>query len=208
MNNYEFTVHLPSVNLINKTVTHMILLNAHSFLIIVIIALSRNHDAASDELIHLPCSRNRKRRFDDDDEHILHDGSSIYSICHGTSSLDTLGYCADIESVCDDRKISKDFILVDVPHVVKKTKEDSAALPDPFPLSTNFRPDVHVCLSTKKMTKTARAAFFTSVAASMFQFKRYPTRDDYVSVAHQILLKYPFLGSKGFGASHVRVLIF
>lgn len=98
----------------------------------------------------------------------------------------------------------KEFLLASLPNLVKKTKEDCTPLPDPFTLPTNFRPDVHLCLTNKKMTKSARAAFFSSVAAAMFQFKRYPSRDDYVSVARQIIGKYPFLGSTGLGASHVR----
>jgi len=90
---------------------------------------------------------------------------------------------------------------------IKKTKEESTPLPDPFPLPTNFCPDVHLCLVKKKMTKASRAAFYTAVAAAMFQYKRYPSRDDFVSVARQIIAKYPFLGSKSFGASHVRSLL-
>ena len=53
------------------------------------------------------------------------------------------------------------------------------------------------------MIKSARAAFYTSVAAAMFQYKQYPTNADYVSVAREIEVKYPFLGSKGFGPSYV-----
>ena len=37
----------------------------------------------------------------------------------------------------------------------------------------------------------------------MFQYKKYRSRDDNFTVARQIVSKYPFLGSKGFGASHV-----
>ena len=95
-----------------------------------------------------------------------------------------------------------DFVLA-TPSVVKKSKEETTPLPDPFPLPSNFRPDVHACLANKKMTKSARAAFFSSVAASMFQFKRYPTRDDYVCVARQIVSTYPFLGSHGLGTTYV-----
>ena len=92
---------------------------------------------------------------------------------------------------------SKSFLLVGIP----STKEDSTPLPDPFPLPTKFRPDVHLCLEKKK--NDDRAAFYTSVAAAMFQYKRYPTNADYVAVARQIEGKYSFLGSKGFGPSYV-----
>lgn len=111
----------------------------------------------------------------------------------------------DCVSADTKSKDSKEYILVGVPKSIKKTKEESTPLPDPFPLPTNFRPDVHLCLA--KMTKASRAAFFTAVAAAMFQYKRYPSRDDFVSVARQIIAKYPFLGSKSFGASHVRSLL-
>ena len=89
------------------------------------------------------------------------------------------------------------------PSVVKKAKEETTPLPDTFPLPSNFRPDFHACLANKKMTKSARAAFFSLVAALMFQFKRYPIRDDYVCVAKQIVSSYPFLGSHGLGTTYV-----
>ena len=54
-----------------------------------------------------------------------------------------------------------------VPKSIKKTKEESTPLPDPFALPTNFRPDVHLCLAKKKMTKTSRAVFYTAVAAAL-----------------------------------------
>ena len=70
----------------------------------------------------------------------------------------TTVYQADTES-----KESKEYIPVGVPKSVKKTKEESTRLPDPFPLPTNFRPDVHLCLAKKKMTKASRAVFYTAV---------------------------------------------
>ena len=117
-----------------------------------------------------------RRLFDNDlacDEPILSTTSASTSSTY-KSTTDT-AYQADNDS--------KEFVLAGVPSSVKKTKEDSSPLPDPFPLPTNFRADVHVCLSKKKMTKSARASFFTAVAAAMFQYKRYPSRNDYVSVA-------------------------
>ena len=85
-----------------------------------------------------------------------------------------------------------------------QSKKKAMVLPDPFPLPTNFRPDVEVCLKKRKMTKCTRVAFFTSVSSALFQYKRFSSRDDYVSVARQIVSKYPFLGSAGFGTSYVR----
>ena len=102
---------------------------------------------------------------------------------------------------------SKQYILDSgcaTPSAVKKFFKEDTPLPDPFPLPTNFRSDVHACLNQKKMTKSARAAYFTAVASAMFQFKRYPSRDDFVSVAREIVGKYPFLGSVGLGTTYVR----
>ena len=53
------------------------------------------------------------------------------------------------------------------------------------------------------MTATAKAAFFSAIAAAMFQFKRFPSRDEKVSVAKQIVSKYPFLGTTGLGTTYV-----
>ena len=99
-------------------------------------------------------------------------------------------------------ELNSDYVLV-APSVIKKSKEETTPLPDPFPLPSNFRPDVHACLDNKRITKSARAAFFSSVAASMFQFKRYPTHDDYVAVARQVVSKYPFFASPGLGSPYV-----
>jgi len=53
------------------------------------------------------------------------------------------------------------------------------------------------------MTTTAKAAYFSAVAGAMFQFKRFPSRDEKVSVAKQIVAKYPFLGTTGLGTTYV-----
>lgn len=146
-----------------------------------------------DILATRPLSSHKRRRLSlesDDDPPIL-------------PSTSTPSTSADSECCAPDPQIKNSFILMDIPNIVKKTKEESTPLPDPFPLPKNFRPDVHLALTSKRMTKTTRATFFSTVAAAMFQYKRYPSRDDYVSVARQIVTKYPFLGSKGFGASHV-----
>ena len=159
-------------------------------------------DAESEEFLHLATTRNRKRRLNDID---VEDGRSLSTSVTGTprNSPSTSAYSADVESLGEKKQKSKDFVLAAMPCAVKKNKEDSMVFPDPFPLPTNFRPDVEVCLEKRKITKCTRAAFFTSVSSAMFQYKRFPSRDDYVSVARQIVGKYPFLGSAGFGASYV-----
>ena len=67
--------------------------------------------------------------------------------------------CTTVYQANTESKESKEYILVGVPKSVKKTKEEST----PFPLPTNFRPDVHLCLAKKKMTKSSRAVFYTAV---------------------------------------------
>ena len=57
------------------------------------------------------------------------------------------------------------------------------------------------------MTTTAKAAFFSAIAASMFQIKRFPSRDEKVSVAKQIVAKYPFLGTIGLGTTYVSCVL-
>ena len=131
------------------------------------------------------CNCKRERVLDDDlscDENVP--SCSTMSNSHGDSES------AD----------SKSFLLLGIPSSIKKTKEDCTPLPDPFP---NFRPDVHLCLEKKTMTKSARVAFYTAVAVAMFQYKQYPTNADYVSIARQVEGKHPFRRSKGFGPSYV-----
>ena len=103
------------------------------------------------------------------------------------------------------KKSKLEFKLTELPVAVKKAKEETSELPDPFSLPSNFRPDVKICLSQGKITKTCRTAFFSAVASAMYRYKRYPTRDDYVSVARQNVEIYPLLGSPQVGTSYVRL---
>lgn len=76
-----------------------------------------------------------------------------------------------------------------------KTEEDEIPLPDPFLLPKNFRSDVATALTSGVMVKEEKKSFFSSIAASMFTYKRYPSRSDYHNVAYEIIAKYPFLKS-------------
>ena len=89
------------------------------------------------------CNRKRKRVLDD-------------LICdeEAPSCSSMLNSCGDSESTD-----SKGFLLVGIPSSIKKTKEDSTPLPDPFPLPTNFRPDVHLCLEKKNYDKICQSCF-------------------------------------------------
>ena len=91
---------------------------------------------------------------------------------------------------------SRKYILKQVPKsVVCKTEDDSIPLPDPFELPKHYRADVEVDLKSGSMTEDTTRAFLSSVAASMFTYKRYPSADDYRNVARVIIQKYPFMKS-------------
>lgn len=93
----------------------------------------------------------------------------------------------------------EEYQLVCLPSTVKRSEDSTRSLPDPFPPPVNYRPDAEECLRQKRMTKSAKSSFFSSIAAAMFQYKRWPSRDEKVQVARQIESKYPFLGVTGFG---------
>lgn len=101
------------------------------------------------------------------------------------------------------KKDNKDYVLF-LPNAVKKVEEDvSQCLPDPFPLPKNYRPDVEECLKLGKMTAASKACFFSTIASAVFHYKKFPTRDEKVSIAKQIVKKYPFLGTPGLGTTYV-----
>jgi len=60
-------------------------------------------------------------------------------------------------------------------------------------LPPNYRADVEIGLSSGIMSKEAKRHFFSSVAASMFKYKKNPTGEEYTRVAIQLIAKYPFL---------------
>ena len=66
-------------------------------------------------------------------------------------------------------------------------------LPGPFPLPTNFRSDMEVCLHQKHMTKEAQKSFISTVASKMFSYKRKPTTTEFMRIATDIIRKYPFM---------------
>ena len=81
------------------------------------------------------------------------------------------------------------------PPGIKKLKMKEQSLPDPYELPGNFRPDVELALSNKQMTKETTKAFISRVAAHIFTYKKYPSQDEYVSVARAVIAKYPFMKS-------------
>ena len=88
---------------------------------------------------------------------------------------------------------------------MRKTDNDSVPLSDPFPLPKHYRADVETALKLGKMTKETRSAFLSSVAGSMLNCKRYPTKEDYICVARSVIKTYPFMASPA-GRPYVRSL--
>ena len=96
----------------------------------------------------------------------------------------------------DNGKLPKhNFVLKGVSNAVSKTKDDAVPLPDPFELPKNYRPDVEAALKTGCMTLETNKSFLSTVAASMFVYKKYPTADDYNNVARVMIKMYPFVRS-------------
>ena len=87
-----------------------------------------------------------------------------------------------------------------------KTEDDCIPLPDPFPLPKNFRSDVEISLKSGNMTRESKSAFLSAVASAMLQYKKYPTKEDYICVARSIILKYPFMKSPT-GATYVSPIV-
>ena len=75
--------------------------------------------------------------------------------------------------------------------VAKKRAEQP--LPDPFPLPKNYRPDVDVGLKSGEMTQETKRSFFTQVASAIYNYKKYPTKEEFTRVATDIITRYPFL---------------
>ena len=108
--------------------------------------------------------------------------------------------CSALDSDNEDtsastKSTSCKYALKALPKSISKTAEDSVPLPDPFILPKNFRPDVTAALESGKMNKEANKAFLSTIASSMFSYKRYPTHEDYINVARAIVGKYPFMRS-------------
>uniref|UniRef100_A0A1X7U1X0 Uncharacterized protein n=1 Tax=Amphimedon queenslandica TaxID=400682 RepID=A0A1X7U1X0_AMPQE len=83
---------------------------------------------------------------------------------------------------------------MDIPVAVLR-KEKEKPLPHPFIFPVNYRPEVEMCLKSGKMTKEARKQLLTSVASCMFSYKRYPTKEEFIQLAMEIIRKYPFMKS-------------
>ena len=93
------------------------------------------------------------------------------------------------EGNSDESEGHSDEVKKKTPKVVKN-EDDLTPLPDPFPLPKYYRVDVQEALESRKMTVQTMSSFLSSVASSMYVYKRYSTRDDYITVARSVVQKY------------------
>ena len=87
------------------------------------------------------------------------------------------------------------YVLKKLPKAMCNTEEDTFPLTDPFELPKHYRPGVEAALKSGNMTLETNKSFLSTIAASMFTYKKYPTADDYNNVARVIIQKYPFMKS-------------
>lgn len=102
-------------------------------------------------------------------------------------------------------------VLTDISHITNKESGEKSSglvepvvmvegsadldIPDPFPFPPHYPPDIELGLQLKQLQPKQLAKFITRIANVMLLYKRYPTRNDYQSVARQVVSKYPFLKS-------------
>ena len=62
------------------------------------------------------------------------------------------------------------------------------------------------------MSRETKAAFYSTIAHTMFAYRKYPTREEYVRIASEIIARYPFLkppkGSPTVSYRSVRVTVY
>ena len=95
-------------------------------------------------------------------------------------------------AISDDVHVSVDESF-DLKKRYQKTEDDEIPLPDPFPLPKNYKASIEVALKSGQMALETKRQFLSSVAAAMFAFKQYPSKDDFQNVARCIITKYSFL---------------
>ena len=81
------------------------------------------------------------------------------------------------------------------PRVITKREQEPPLLV-PFPLPSNFTKEVMAGLKMGVLSVRAETTFFSQVAEAVFNFKSYPTKDEYNHVGQLIVTKYPFLRSQ------------
>ena len=80
---------------------------------------------------------------------------------------------------------------------IQKKKKEEPPLPQPFQLPRNYPKSVEEGIESGNLTGKARTKFISSVAAAIFRFKSYPTKDEHEHVSRQIVQAYPFMTGGG-----------
>lgn len=128
-------------------------------------------------LVHTAKRRKWHDQFEDQDE-----GRTVGEEVQ-SSSQDAVEVLPPVLSVAKSKKASS------------RELESHLHLPDPFPLPQNFRSDVEVALKAGQMTRETNKSFFSFLAGSILNFKRYPTKEELTRVATEVIRKYPFMKS-------------
>ncbi len=91
------------------------------------------------------------------------------------SSGEVVGQKRDRHVDTDDTQSTSDYSATKklrLPGNVEKKGDDETPIPHPFPFPSNYRRDVQVCLKSGRMTSEARRHFLSSIASTMFAFRR------------------------------------
>lgn len=100
---------------------------------------------------------------------------------------------------------SPKYILKSLPKTISRSNDRDVQLPSPFPLPKNYRADVAAAFEAGQMTTDTESAFYSSIAAAIFKYKKMPTKEDYIDVATGITQKYPFLKATSSGKPYVSI---
>ena len=68
-------------------------------------------------------------------------------------------------------------------------------MPNPFPIPVNYALCVSDGLERGKLTGKARTKFVATIAASIFGYKKKPSKAELQEVVKQIVEKYPSVGA-------------
>ena len=124
------------------------------------------------------------------DDSLTDTGFGMYSACSSASTTTTAGVKREgtspsVEEDCKPPTKKRKKVI--------KTADDHIPLPNPFPLPKHYRADVEVALDKKEMTAETTSAFLSSIASAMLVYKRYPTREDYITVGRSVIQQYDFM---------------
>lgn len=76
----------------------------------------------------------------------------------------------------------------------KRTRDQEVPLPNPYPLPQHFPAVVEAGIAAENSQIVPK--FLSCLASSMLCYKQYPTRDEYVQVAQQVIDKYKWMRAK------------